>query len=64
MSGNTWYHSVQREERRLRVLENRVLRIIFGPERDDEVRGKLRILHNEGLNDLYCSPNIVRLIKS
>jgi len=64
MSGNTWYHSVQREERRLRVLENRVLRIIFGPERDDEVRGKLRILHNEGLNDLFCSPNIVRLIKS
>ena len=52
-----------REERRLRVLENRVLRRIFGPKRD-EVTGEWRKLHNEGLNDLYFSPNIVRLIKS
>jgi len=45
------------------VFENRVLRIIFGPKRD-EVRGEWRKLHNEELNDLYCSPNIVRVIKS
>jgi len=45
------------------VLENRVLRRIFGPKRD-EVRGKWRKLHNEELNDLYSSPNIVRVIKS
>jgi hypothetical protein len=52
-----------REERRLRVFENRVLRRIFGPKRD-EVTGEWRKLHNEKLNDLYCSPNIVRVIKS
>jgi hypothetical protein len=52
-----------REERRLRVFENRVLRGIFGPKRD-EVTGELRKLHNEELNDLYCLPNIVRVIKS
>ena len=52
-----------REERRLRVFENRVLRRIFGPKRDD-VTGEWRRLHNEELNDLYCSPNIVRVIKS
>ena len=52
-----------REERRLRVFENRVLRRIFGP-RWDEVTGQWRKLHNEELNDLYCSPNIVRVIKS
>jgi hypothetical protein len=51
------------EERRLRVFENRVLRTIFGPKRD-EVTGDWRKLHNEDLNDLYCSPNIVRVIKS
>ena len=52
-----------REERRLRVFENRVLRRIFGPKRD-EVTGKCRKLHNEELKGLYSSPNIVRVIKS
>jgi hypothetical protein len=52
-----------REERRLRVFENRVLRRIFGPKRD-EVTGDWRKLHNEDLNYLYCSPNIVRMITS
>jgi len=47
----------------LRVFENRVLRRIFGPKRD-EVTGEWRKLHNEELNDLYCSPNIVRVIKT
>jgi len=52
-----------REERRIRVFENRVLRRIFGPKRD-EVTEEWRKLHNEELNDLYYSPNIVRVIKS
>ena len=52
-----------REERKLRVFENMVLRRIFGPRRDG-VMGEWRRLHNEKLNDLYCSPNIVRVIKS
>jgi len=52
-----------REERRLRVCENRVLRRILGL-RSDEVTGEWRKLHNEELNDLYSSPNIVRVIKS
>jgi hypothetical protein len=52
-----------REEKRLRVFENMVLRRIFGPRRD-EVTGEWRRLHNEELNVLYCSPNIVRVIKS
>jgi len=46
------------EERRLRVFENRVLRRMFGSKRD-EVTEEWRKLHNENLNDLYCSPNIV-----
>ena len=52
-----------REERKLRVFENTVLRRIFGPRRDG-VLGEWRRLHNEELNDLYSSPNIVRVIKS
>jgi len=52
-----------REERKLRVFENMLLRRIFGPRRD-EVRGEWRRLHNEELNGLYSSPNIVWVIKS
>jgi len=52
-----------REERKMRVFENMVLRRIFGPRRD-EVTGEWRRLHNEELNDLYTSSNIVRVIKS
>jgi hypothetical protein len=51
------------EEHRLRVLENSVLRRLFGPKRD-EVTGEWRKLHNEELNDLYSSPSIVQVIKS
>ena len=50
------------KERKLRVFQNKVLRRIFGPMSDD-VTGEWRRLHNEELNDLYCSPNIVRVIK-
>ena len=58
----TWSLAL-REQRRLREFENRKLRRIFGPKRDG-VTGWWRKLHNEELNDLYCSPNIVRVIKS
>jgi hypothetical protein len=58
----TWSLSL-REERRLRVFENRVLRRVFGAKRD-EVTGEWRKLHNEKLNDLYSSPNVVRVMKS
>jgi len=50
-----------REERRLRVFENTVLRRIFGLKSDD-VTGQWRKLHNEELTDLYCSSNIVSVI--
>ena len=49
--------------RRLRVFENRVLRRIFGRKRD-EVTEEWRKLHNKELNDLYCSPSVLRVIKS
>jgi len=52
-----------REERKLRVFENMVLRRTFRPRRD-EVMGEWRRLHNEELNDLYSAPNIERAIKS
>jgi hypothetical protein len=55
--------STLREEHRLRVFENRVLRRIFGPKRD-EVMGGWRKLHNEELRDLYSLPSIIRMIKS
>jgi hypothetical protein len=58
----TWSLAL-REERRLRVFENRVLRRIFGPKMD-EVTGEWRRLHNEKLHDLYSSPTIFRVIKS
>jgi hypothetical protein len=57
----TWSLTL-RKEHRLRVFENRVLRRIFGPKRD-EVTGGWRKLHNE-LRDLYFSPSIIRMIKS
>jgi len=58
----TWSLTL-REERRLRVFENRMLRRIFGPKRDEET-GEWRKLNKEEFNDLYSSPNIVRVIKS
>jgi hypothetical protein len=58
----TWSLTL-REEHRLRVFKNRVLRRIFGPKRD-EVTGGWRGLHNEELHGLYSSPSIVRVIKA
>jgi len=58
----TWSLTL-REERRLGMFQNMVLRRIFGPKRD-EVTGKGRKLHTDELYDLYWSPNIVRMIKS
>ena len=59
---DTWSLTL-RDERRLRVFENRVLRRVLGAERD-EVTEEWRKLHNEELSDLYSLPNIVRVIKS
>jgi hypothetical protein len=58
----TWSLTL-REEHRLRVFENRVLRGIFGQKRD-EVTGGLIKLHNEEIHNLYCSLSIIRIIKS
>jgi hypothetical protein len=58
----TWSLTLK-EENRLRVFENRVLRRIFGPKRD-EVTGEWRKLHYKELHDLYSSPSIIRIIKS
>ena len=58
----TWSLTL-REERRLRVFENRVLGRVFGPKRN-EVTGEWRKLHNEELRDLYSLPNIVRVAKA
>jgi hypothetical protein len=58
----TWSLTL-REEHRLKVFENRVLRRIFGPKRG-EVTGGWRKLHNEELHVLYSSPNIIRVIKA
>jgi hypothetical protein len=58
----TWSLTL-REEHRLRVFENRVLRRIFGPRRD-EVTGEWRKLHYQELRDLYSSPSIIRITKS
>jgi hypothetical protein len=58
----TWSLTL-REEHRLRVFENRVLRRIFGPKRD-EITGEWRKLHNGELHNLYLSPDIIRQIKS
>jgi hypothetical protein len=57
----TWSLTL-REEHRLRVFENRVLKRIFGPKRV-EVTGEWRKLHNEELRDLYSSPSIIRIVK-
>jgi hypothetical protein len=57
----TKYHFLKWEEHRLRVFENRVLRRIFEPKREEV--GSWRKLHNDELHNLYSSPNIVRVIK-
>jgi hypothetical protein len=58
----TWSLTL-RKEHRLRVLESRVLRKIFGPKRD-EITGEWRKVHNVELRDQYCSPYIIRVINS
>jgi hypothetical protein len=63
LNGCETWSQILREEHRLKVFENRVLRRIFGPKRD-EVTGEWRKLHNKELCDLYSSPSIIRIIKS
>jgi hypothetical protein len=57
------FQNTLQEEHRLRVFENRVLRRLLGPKRD-EVTGDWRKLHDEELYNLYSSPNMIRVIKS
>jgi hypothetical protein len=61
--GSETWSLILRDEHRLKVFHNRLLRRIFGVKRD-EVTNQCRGLHNEELNDLYTSPTIVRVIKS
>jgi len=63
LNGGAIWSLTLREERRLRVFENRVVMRTFGPKRD-EVTREWRKLHNEEVNSLYSSPNIFRVIKS
>ena len=62
MGCETWTLTL-REEKRLQVFENKVLRKIFGPKRDDQT-GELRRLHNGKLHDLFGKPDIMRIVKS
>jgi hypothetical protein len=59
---DTWSETL-REEHRLRVFENRVLRRLFGPKRVEVMGGWIK-LHNEKLHNLYASPGVIRMIKS
>jgi hypothetical protein len=59
----TWSLTL-REEHRLRVCENRVLRRIFGPKRDEVTRDWRKLVHNEEIHNLYSSPSIIRMTKS
>jgi hypothetical protein len=63
LSGCETWSLILGEKHRVRVSDNRVLRRIFGPKRD-EVTGGCRKLHNEELHNLYCLPSIIRIIKS
>jgi hypothetical protein len=63
LNGCETLYLILREKHRLKVLQNRVLRRIFGPK-EEEVAGGWRRLHNEELHNLYTSPNIIRVIKS
>jgi hypothetical protein len=63
LSGCETWSLTLREAQRLRVFENRVLRRIFGPKRD-ETTGEWRRLHKKEFNDLYSTSNIIRIIKS